>query len=472
MSEAPVAVFGLTAYNGDRHLAEALESLLDQTRPDLAVLVVDDCSRDGTADVALRYADLDPRVTYVRNERQLGLVCNWRRALELAAERFPGTPYFAWASDHDVWHRLWLEHLAGELERHPEAVLSYPLTVRIDDAGAEYPTRDRLFETAGVADPVERLRRAGGKLAAGEMIYGLFRRDALERRGPFPLAVLPDRLQLLMLAAEGEFRQVPRRLWFRRYRAGVAMSNRRQREASFPDGVPLRAYVPWWVSHPVLFGRVTRSPRLGAVVLAGSVGQAWRRSRERDRRRRRWNRRDRRRRIRAFARRILGGAAPLPAPAAPAAAPDAPKLDLGVLERAELLGGLDRPGVVVVDLGGAAAIAERLPRAVVVTARDQRDLPERADLALGVGAIGRLGTAEAERRIRRLHEIETPVLYVLDRDGDELRNLLARWYWLRDLWVPGVSGSRRKPDPAAGPVTVEPGCARHLAGRRRLLTRE
>src|SRR5689334_6463712 len=218
----PSTVFGLAAHNGEAHLAEAIESLLSQTRSDLAIVVVDDASTDATAEICARYARHDSRVSYARNDRRLGLSGNWQRAFELAGERHPSARYFAWASDHDVWGPRWHERLATELERHEETVLAYPLAVRIDDFGSEYPTRERLFDTEGIADPRERLRRASGGLrGAGEIVYGLMRRSAIERAGGFPVAMLADRLFLARLALEGEFRQVRERLWYRRFRAGV-----------------------------------------------------------------------------------------------------------------------------------------------------------------------------------------------------------------------------------------------------------
>ena len=428
--DSPSVVFGLAAYNGEKHLPEALESLLAQTRGDLTVIVVDDCSVDRTGELALEYAALDPRVGYVRNDRVLGLVRNWSRAFELARAQFPGATYFAWASDHDVWHPSWLEALAEELGAAPEAVLAYPMTVRIDDTGAEFPTQERRFDTAGVTDPIERLRRAGRGMSAGEMVYGLFRSDALERCGPFPLVVLPDRLHLLRLALEGEFRQVPRRLWYRRYRLGVAMSNRRQRQSSFPGRVPLRAYVPWWVAHAVLITRSTGSAARGRIVLVDSVRQAYRRRRVRIQRDRRWRRRERRRRYRSLAaaasRRVRRqGQAPDPFGPSPSGSAQtgsgeeasASAVDLAVLERAEALDGLRRSGTVVLELGDVASgIAEqvrgRYPDVVVLAGRDPDRFPEGVEVGVSIGFLeqlpatrgGALHTATA--RAGRAHAVQ------------------------------------------------------------------
>ena len=61
------------------------------------------------------------------------------------------------------------------------------------------------------------------------------------------------------------------------------------------------------------------------------------------------------------------------------------------------------------------------------------------------------------------------MLYSLDRESPELNATLARWYWLRRLWVDSERDGERKPDPTTGPVPRAPGRYRHVVGRRRLV---
>jgi glycosyl transferase family 2 len=72
----------LPVYDGREHLAAAIESILGQSFRDFELLVIDDGSSDGSADVIA--ACRDSRVRCVRNERNLGLVASLNRGLELA----------------------------------------------------------------------------------------------------------------------------------------------------------------------------------------------------------------------------------------------------------------------------------------------------------------------------------------------------------------------------------------------------
>jgi hypothetical protein len=261
MTTAPRVVFGAPMYNAAAHVEAAIGSLLAQTEPALRVLLIDDASTDGTVDLALAIAAGDDRVGVHRNAARVGMLENTRQAWTQARAAWPEAPFWALASDHDVWAPTWLEELLDALYRHPRAVLAYPRARRIDGDGQAIPcTESRLCQTVGQGDQWRRLRHAYRCMTAGDMIYGLFRAAALERVGPYKPVLVPDRLLLSELALVGEFVQVPQVLWERRF-VGLAELER-QRSAFWPDGAPAYARrVPWWVMHAVAVGWTTDGTR-------------------------------------------------------------------------------------------------------------------------------------------------------------------------------------------------------------------
>jgi hypothetical protein len=244
----PVVGIGVTLHNRAVYLCEALDSLLAQSYPHFRLVLVDDGSTDATEAMARAYERRDPRVRYVRCEERRGMIAAWRAAFELATAE--GADYFAWASDHDRWDPYWLETLVEELERHPETVLAYPLTARMDASGLPLPKAARRFETAGLTDLGSRWRRfsRSDAVAAGDMVYGLMRPEAARRAGIFRDVLCPDRLLLAELTLQGQIRQVPEVLWFRRQFSAGSVA--RQRSSLFPPGIkPPSVLTPPWYMH-------------------------------------------------------------------------------------------------------------------------------------------------------------------------------------------------------------------------------
>jgi glycosyltransferase involved in cell wall biosynthesis len=246
MDSTPKVVIGMPLFNHASLLPEALESLLSQSFRDVGIVLVDDGTDDSEA-VARRYMAIDGRIRYAKNDARLGMIHNWRKAYRVAREAFPGFDYFAWGSDHDVWHPRWLEELVRTLDADPNIVLSYPMNIRIAEDGEVFRTAPWRFDTRHSARPMGRLFRTCRGMSAGNMVYGLYRASALEKAGVFRELMLPDRMLLAELSLHGEFKQVPQLLWYRRYVGLVTMS--RQRASFFPDRAPLYAYLPWWLTH-------------------------------------------------------------------------------------------------------------------------------------------------------------------------------------------------------------------------------
>jgi glycosyltransferase involved in cell wall biosynthesis len=87
-ADAPAVSICIPTYNYRRYLSDALTSCLNQTFRDIEVLVVDNCSNDGSMELVDEFARRDPRVVAHRNERNIGMAGNFNRCLELARGRY------------------------------------------------------------------------------------------------------------------------------------------------------------------------------------------------------------------------------------------------------------------------------------------------------------------------------------------------------------------------------------------------
>jgi hypothetical protein len=116
----------ITCHNHGRFLGAAIESALGQSYPNLAILVVDDGSTDGTAGVASRYADRGVRYLH-QPQGGAGRARN-------AGLRATSAPLVAFLDADDAWlpHRV----AAGvaHLERHPAAALVAAHAFACDEA--------------------------------------------------------------------------------------------------------------------------------------------------------------------------------------------------------------------------------------------------------------------------------------------------------------------------------------------------
>jgi glycosyltransferase involved in cell wall biosynthesis len=113
---APVVSVLLTSYNRERYIASAIQSVLAQTFGDFELLVTDDCSTDGTADIARSFERLDTRVRVVVNERNLGQFGNRNRTAELAR-----APLLKYHDSDDLMYRHCLEVMVSMLRSEPRA---------------------------------------------------------------------------------------------------------------------------------------------------------------------------------------------------------------------------------------------------------------------------------------------------------------------------------------------------------------
>lgn len=285
-------VLGLPMYRSEQVIGPVLESLLAQDFDDFAVVAVDDESPDATAEIAQRYADRDARLVVERNPERVGMIANWNRALEVARERHPEFEYFAWASDNDLREPSWVSTLVRALEQDPRAALAYSrFGTFVDGDKVRESRKTWIFDSREIVDPLERLRATTRGMRAGPIMYGLHRRDTLERIAPIPSVLLSDFIFLSRLSLYGTFVQTPEVLWFRDVRRMTGAVRRKQRAALFAGRPPATTYLPaalqhfrWLVQTMVIDGDVpagvsrARALEISCLYLANWGGRTVRRA--------------------------------------------------------------------------------------------------------------------------------------------------------------------------------------------------
>jgi hypothetical protein len=174
----------MVPYWGEPHyLRETVSSVLAQSNPDWRLTVVDDAYPDDWAGPYLRSLG-DPRVSYVRNEVNVGIEAVFRQCLDLASSDLVAVP-----GCDDVLLENYVDVVLAAHRRFPHVDVIQPGVKVIDDAGREVsPVVDTVKQR--LLRPSTRVSRvlAGEPLAAsllhGDWLYWpsmAFRREVVQR---------------------------------------------------------------------------------------------------------------------------------------------------------------------------------------------------------------------------------------------------------------------------------------------------
>lgn len=78
----------MTAYNAEKYIAQAIESILNQTYTDYEFIIINDGSTDDTPNIIRHYADSDSRIIFIDNKQNQGLIAVLNQGLDMARGEF------------------------------------------------------------------------------------------------------------------------------------------------------------------------------------------------------------------------------------------------------------------------------------------------------------------------------------------------------------------------------------------------
>jgi glycosyltransferase involved in cell wall biosynthesis len=174
-SAATISI-GMPVYNGEKYIREALDTLLGQSFTDFELIISDNASVDSTESICREYAESDARISYVRQQSNIGAVANFLYVINQAV----GT-YFMWAACDDRWSSDWLEKM-HEAIKEPGVGMAFGQVTHIDASGhtMQHPANGVNFSYGYSRIPLLRRTRfylAYEGMGKANSIYSLYKRE-------------------------------------------------------------------------------------------------------------------------------------------------------------------------------------------------------------------------------------------------------------------------------------------------------
>jgi len=182
----PLVTVLTPVYNGERYLAECIDSVLAQTYQNWEYFILNNCSQDSTLEIANRYAAKDPRVRVLSNDSTLDVISNHNRAFALMAAE---SKYCKIVSADDWLLPQCLEQMVSVAEENPSVgiVGAYQLS----GGGADWA--DWCIKWAQISYPsvvvpgrqIGRIYMLGGPDVYGTPTSLLYRSDLVRKQDRF-----------------------------------------------------------------------------------------------------------------------------------------------------------------------------------------------------------------------------------------------------------------------------------------------
>lgn len=126
---SPIVSVLMSVYNSEAYLAEAIESILNQSIKDFEFIIINDGSTDKCTDILINYARKDYRIILIEQDN-IGLTKSLNKALYLAKGK-----YIARQDSDDVSHSDRLKEQVDYLENNSEYVMIGSSGILIDELG-------------------------------------------------------------------------------------------------------------------------------------------------------------------------------------------------------------------------------------------------------------------------------------------------------------------------------------------------
>ena len=205
----PTLSVGMPAYNSEKDIRLAVDSILNQSFKDFELIISDNASNDLTQTICEEYVQKDKRVRYIRNDINIGASENYNNVFRKAKGK-----YFKWASSNDYCAPGFFEQCVRTLEENPRAAVVCPQTrlfSKTIDNCIDYT--EHLHTTAD--SPTERMLYIVDNMRLNNVMNGVIRSNILAQTPLMIPFCASDCCLMGELALHGDFIELPDYLFYR-----------------------------------------------------------------------------------------------------------------------------------------------------------------------------------------------------------------------------------------------------------------
>jgi hypothetical protein len=235
MSVCPSVDINLISHNNAATIGATIDSLLAQTWPELSIILIDNCSTDGTLDILRERAGRDRRLRLVANRCNVGQAANCQRAFWFGQGDFVMPK-----SADDLIAPDFVAKIMRVLLGHPDCAMCHAAGLVFNDAmRVEYLYPPEHALNAVGDDPLARAGAVMSHYTSAPSFWGIYRRAASEQLSSIRQRAGWDHVLLAELALYGEIRHVPEVLFWRRGGGAPVLRSARASTEQAARGLPL-----------------------------------------------------------------------------------------------------------------------------------------------------------------------------------------------------------------------------------------
>jgi glycosyltransferase involved in cell wall biosynthesis len=209
--DLPLVSILITSYNRAAYIKAAIESALAQHYPNTEIIIVDNCSTDGTKSILENYVS-EEKIRIFINDVNIGQFPNRNKAASLAKGK-----YLKYLDSDDLLYPHSVSIMVNALESYPDSALGISYEIN-DDLKHPFPFEITPSEAI-------RLHFEKGLLfpAPGSILY---KKNIFDKFGGFEDLGLPsDNFLTLKVASQYKITALPRDLYWWRRHAGQEFNN-------------------------------------------------------------------------------------------------------------------------------------------------------------------------------------------------------------------------------------------------------